>query len=139
MELNLDEVTAVAALGLTLEEIAHYFGMSRATFNRRREEFEQIDTAINKGRAVAKAKMVNVIFDAGIKGNIGAAVAYLKMYHTSNETVVPGQKPGGAVVDGAGVLVVPGTATEEREWEERAIEQQRRLLEHHADLGSSSG
>lgn len=140
MELNLEEVKAVAALGLTIEEIAHFFNMSRSTFDRRREEFAQIDAAINQGRAVSKAKMAGKLFDTGMNGNVLAQIAFLKMIHGMRDSgLIEGGGGGGEGGQSTGVLVVPGTAQEEREWEERAIEQQRRLLEHHDSVGGTSG
>ena len=52
IELDIQKVEELAGLGLTKEEIALSLGVSYSTLNRRAKEFEEVETAIQRGRGL---------------------------------------------------------------------------------------
>lgn len=76
---DIKEVEALAARGLTEEQIAHNLGISYDTLNERKKEFTQYSEAIKRGRASGIAAMANVIFEKAFKDNDSScAMFYLK-------------------------------------------------------------
>ena len=71
-------VEALAAQGLTYEQIASSLGTSRATLDRRRKDSEQLEAAIKAGKAKGIAKVSNALFKAATNGNITAQIFFLK-------------------------------------------------------------
>ena len=49
--IDLDKCAELAGLGMSIREIANYFGISWDTFKRRRDENQEIDAAIQRGKS----------------------------------------------------------------------------------------
>lgn len=78
IELDIQKVEELAGLGLTKEEIALSLGVSYSTLNRRAKEFEEVETAIQRGRALANIKVAGELMKAIECGNVTAMIFYLK-------------------------------------------------------------
>lgn len=78
IELDIQKVEELAGLGLTREEIALSLGVSYSTLNRRAKEFEEVETAIQRGRALANIKVAGELMKAIEEGNVTAIIFYLK-------------------------------------------------------------
>lgn len=78
IELDIQKVEELAGLGLTREEIALSLGVSYSTLNRRAKEFEEVETAIQRGRALANIKVAGELMKAIEGGNVTAIIFYLK-------------------------------------------------------------
>ena len=63
---------------LTIAQMADYFGISRDTFYRLKRENAEIDRLYKKGRSRTIQGMANLIQEAANKGNVVAAMFYLK-------------------------------------------------------------
>src|SRR5688500_3045579 len=50
---DIEKIEKAAGYGLTVEQIAGLFGMSKATFDRKRQRNSKINEAIEKGRSLA--------------------------------------------------------------------------------------
>ena len=76
--IDLERVQYLASRGLTFEEIAHNLGIGVSTLNRRREELEELNDAIKKGRSIGTETIANALFEKAIAGDTTAMIFYLK-------------------------------------------------------------
>ena len=74
----LRKVEALAAQGLSQEQIASCIGCSLATISRRKLDNEKFDAAIKNGNAKGIATVTNALFQNAKGGNLGAQIFYLK-------------------------------------------------------------
>lgn len=78
VSIDLKQVEAFAAQGMTNEQIARALGISRAThFKKKKEESDYLD-AIKRGEAKGIATVTNALFINAKNGNLGAQCFYLK-------------------------------------------------------------
>lgn len=77
-EIDLDEVERLAACGLTLEQIGHYYRISESTFKRMKKENEDLMNSYNAGKAQASANVGKTVFQKAKDGNFQEARFYLK-------------------------------------------------------------
>jgi len=77
-QIDLEEVTRLAARGLTMEQIAAALGISRTTLQGRKAESEQFAQAIQKGQAEGIGAIANALFENAEKGNVTAQIFFLK-------------------------------------------------------------
>ena len=72
------KVEALAAQGLTVDQIASCLGISRSTLYSRMGSEKTVLDAIKDGRAKGIATITNALFQSGKGGNITAQIFYLK-------------------------------------------------------------
>jgi predicted DNA-binding protein (UPF0251 family) len=60
---RINQVQSLSGLGLTTEEIANSFGISKATFERRCHVQPELYDALKKGRALARAKVAKAAYN----------------------------------------------------------------------------
>lgn len=75
---------AMAAQGLTLEQVAKTLGMAYQTLNEKRKEFTELSEAIKRGQAKGIAKVTNALFNKAINGDNTAMIFYLKNRDKAN-------------------------------------------------------
>lgn len=73
-----EKVEALAAQGLTVEQIASCLGMSRSTLYERMGSESDVSDAIKAGRAKGIATVTNALFQSAKGGNTTAQIFYLK-------------------------------------------------------------
>ena len=88
MEFDLDLVEQYASEGLTEEQVAECFGVSRATIQRRKAEDEAFEAAYKRGRYSGVQKVANALFQSAINGNTTAQIFFLKSRAGFKETAV---------------------------------------------------
>ena len=99
-ERDIQQIEFLAGTGLNGEEIADVIGVSYATLRRRKDEIEQLELAIKRGRSRGKTLVVNKLFEMATKGNdgagnLGAICFYLKNHGWSdNANINIGNKDG---------------------------------------------
>ena len=76
---TLDKIVEYGAQGLTIGQIAKCLGISRASLDRRRAEYEEIEEAIKKGEALGVSKIAQALMNNAIhENNVTAQIFYLK-------------------------------------------------------------
>jgi len=79
IQLQIDEVEALAAQGLTHEQIALSLGIGTSTLYAKKATDPEILEALKRGKAKGIAKVSNALFkNATVNNNLGAQVFYLK-------------------------------------------------------------
>ena len=78
IEIDLEEVTRLAARGLTQEQIAAALGISASTLGNRKAESSELVEAIKKGQAQGIAAVANSLWDNAMSGNVTAQIFFLK-------------------------------------------------------------
>jgi hypothetical protein len=58
LDINLDEVEKLASERVPVESIAYIIGMSEHPFKKAREEFEEVEAALKRGKSYVDAKQV---------------------------------------------------------------------------------
>lgn len=76
--IDLEQAEVLASRGLTLDQIAASFGVSTDTLHRRRRESAELEAAIRRGQSKGIAKVANSLYEQAMKGNVAAAIFYLK-------------------------------------------------------------
>jgi len=56
-----DKVAELSSIGLSIREIAGYFGLSEDTFKRRRNEHPELDEAIQRGRSQGVSEVATAL------------------------------------------------------------------------------
>lgn len=74
----IEQAEKLAGCGLTSLQISEYFGWSRATFYNKQKEYPELLDAIKRGRQKVHAKIGKSLVDQALKGNLTAAIFYLK-------------------------------------------------------------
>jgi predicted DNA-binding protein (UPF0251 family) len=88
IEINAAQVEALAARGLTEQQICDSLGISRTTLHARRRESAQIEQAITKGRAQGIAIATNKLFELIKNGHPPSIYFFLKCKGGWKETQV---------------------------------------------------
>ena len=83
-KIDLDKVEALAAQGLTNEQIALSIGIVTSTLYKRKRENKAFEEAINRGKAKGLATISNALFNDAKKGNTTAQIFYLKTRDRAN-------------------------------------------------------
>lgn len=78
IEIDLKQVEALAANGLTMQQIADSLGISRTTLQMRKAENEQFEQAIKRGKAKGIAIVTNKLMEQIKSGNTTAIIFFLK-------------------------------------------------------------
>ena len=72
------DIERMAALGLNEQDIAHNLNLDPATFSRKKDEFDQLDQHIIRGRAKGMQKVTGHLMEQIEGGNHQATAFYLK-------------------------------------------------------------
>lgn len=79
VEIDVEQVEALASRGLTQEQIADALGIARSTLWAQRKSRDQIEQAIKRGHAKGISNIANVLYtEATQNKNITAAIFYMK-------------------------------------------------------------
>lgn len=91
-----DEIIKVEALGsyLSLEQVADYIGVSKATFYAIMERQPEVGIRYKAGKARAIENMAKSLIMTGLEGNVAAQTFYLKTQAGWKETQVQEHKGG---------------------------------------------
>ena len=73
-----DKIEALAAQGLTMEQIAYSLGMGESTLYEWKKNKPEVSEAIKRGRAKGVATVTNALFQSAKGGNTTAQIFYLK-------------------------------------------------------------
>ena len=68
----LTQIEELAGLGLTVPIIADFFGLSKSGFNKNREEFPNLEDAIERGRAKAQKQIAQALYSKALEGDVPA-------------------------------------------------------------------
>lgn len=88
IEIDLKQVEALAANGLTMQQIADSLGISRTTLQMRKAENEQFEQAIKRGKAKGIAIVTNKLMEQIKSGNTTAMIFFLKSQAGWKETQI---------------------------------------------------
>ncbi|OOF39887.1 LuxR family transcriptional regulator [Rodentibacter rarus] len=88
IEIDLKQVEALAANGLTMQQIADSLGISRTTLQMRKAENEQFEQAIKRGKAKGIAIVTNKLMGQIKSGNTTAMIFFLKSQAGWKETQI---------------------------------------------------
>lgn len=86
IEIDLDKVEALAANGLTQQQIADSLGISESTLYERKRENTDFAEAIKRGRAKGIAVVTNALMKKVKEGNVTAMIFFLKSQAGWKET-----------------------------------------------------
>jgi DNA-binding CsgD family transcriptional regulator len=78
IELDLKQIEALAARGLTQAEICAVVGISESTLYRLKRKMTEMTDAIKRGRAQGHAVVANALYESAKGGNVTAGVWYEK-------------------------------------------------------------
>ena len=88
IEINIKQVEALAARGLTQQQIADSLGISESTLYTNKRENVDFAEAIKRGKAKGIATVTNKLFAKIEEGNLTATIFYLKTQAGWKETSV---------------------------------------------------
>jgi|GEM_PF-2299461 len=71
-------IEAMAAKGLTVEQIVESLGCATSTFYENRKKYPEIEESFKKGRAGGIKDIANALFEKAIAGDTVAMIFYLK-------------------------------------------------------------
>ena len=74
----IEKVEALAAQGLSQEQIGSVIGCSKETIGRRKQDNEDFDAAIKRGQQKGIAEVTNALFNKAVEGDNVAMIFYLK-------------------------------------------------------------
>lgn len=77
-EKEIEQIKTMAGLGLTIKEIALVLNVSSRTIDRRIEDNEEVAIAYKTGRAEAKIKVTEKLFEKIMSGHSASIFFYLK-------------------------------------------------------------
>lgn len=75
---QLQQITQLAAQGLTVKQVAHSIGIGPTTFFERQKKMPELKEAIEAGRSKGLATITNALFQKAKKGDNVAMIFYLK-------------------------------------------------------------
>ena len=78
IKIDLKEVTRLASLGLTQEQIAASLGISARTLESRKAESAEFADAIKAGQAQGISEIANALWTNAKNGNVTAQIFFLK-------------------------------------------------------------
>ena len=113
IEINLKQVEALAARGLTQQQIADSLGISESTLYTNKRENADFAEAIKRGKAKGIATVTNKLFAKIEEGNLTATIFYLKTQAGWKETSVNEiTSPDGSLAPTRIELVAPNVNSE---------------------------
>ena len=78
IDIDLVQVEALAARGLTFEQIADNLGVNVRTLFNRRKQHSEFSDAIKRGKAKGIKAVSNALFESATGGNVTAMIFWLK-------------------------------------------------------------
>ena len=98
-EKQIEEAGILHGQGMTLEQIADYFGISYQTLNERKKEIPDFADAFKRGKGQANAYVTGKLMNHIENGNLTAAIFYMKCQMGWKEAQVLEHqgKDGGAI------------------------------------------
>lgn len=78
LQLDTEQITALAARGLSQADICRVLGISERTLSRRKQDTDAVARAIEEGKSKGAAQVANALFERAIAGDLGAIVWYEK-------------------------------------------------------------
>jgi hypothetical protein len=78
LEIDLERVAQLAALGLNITQIYCYLGIGKSTFAKKRRENPKINEAFNRGKSGGIASVADALKKCAEKGDVKAQIFYLK-------------------------------------------------------------
>lgn len=78
IKIDLQEVTRLASLGLTQQQIAAALGISERTVESRKAENADFAAAIKAGQALGISEIANALWENAKGGNVTAQIFFLK-------------------------------------------------------------
>ena len=78
-------IVQMAREGVKQSDIAQALGVSYQTFQRMRDEHEEVVNALRAGRTIEEDRLVGSLFTLAMKGNVTAAIFLLKARHSYND------------------------------------------------------
>ena len=76
--IDVAEVERLASLGMTQAQIARALGISTDTLERRKQEREDVQQALARGRATGEAEVAEALKKQALEGNVRAQIFYLR-------------------------------------------------------------
>jgi hypothetical protein len=83
-----EKAEALAGRGLTIEQIANCLGIGLSTLHNKRNQYQELEDAIKRGRDKGISIVANSLFENAKAGNIVAEIFYLKSRANWKETNV---------------------------------------------------
>lgn len=77
-DIDLNEVKRLAGQGLTLDQIARCLGIARTTFWQARKADEELQQALEDGKAEAVRDVTNALYQKALEGDNTAMIFWLK-------------------------------------------------------------
>lgn len=87
---DLSKIEHLAGLGMSHQELAYTLDISVATLDRRRQKHEEIDVAIARGKAKARAIVKNAFFEEARKGSFPHGKFFLNNWKDVSATELSG-------------------------------------------------
>jgi len=78
MKFNLEKVQELASRGLTYRQLATALGVNLKTIQKHKKINQELQAAIDLGRAKGLAEVSNSLFESATGGNVTAQIFYLK-------------------------------------------------------------
>ncbi len=78
IEIDLNEVEKLAAIGLNESQVADALGISVPTLERRKKDSEDFVSALKRGKAKGIAKVANNLFEQSKNGQVSAGIFFMK-------------------------------------------------------------
>lgn len=75
---QMTQLEQLAGLGLTMEDLGDFFGMSDSTLRRRMKEDPIVLQAYKRGVARANARITGTLFQKAVNGNVTALIFWCK-------------------------------------------------------------
>jgi predicted DNA-binding protein (UPF0251 family) len=102
-EHDIEQIELLAGYGLSIQQIGSVIGISKSTLDSRRATEKRVAEAVERGRAMAEAKIGKSLFERAIDGDIAAIrwwemtrakrSAEAKIEHTGTQTVTVAPAP----------------------------------------------
>ncbi len=77
LDFDLKKVEELAAQGLTQVQIADYFGVSQKAITAHKK-YPEFAEALNRGKSTGISNVANTVYEAAMKGDLGAAMFFLR-------------------------------------------------------------
>ena len=78
IEIDLEEVEKLSAIGLNEQQVADSLGISVPTLERRKKDSEDFVSALKRGKAKGIAQVANNLFKQSKDGNVSAGIFFMK-------------------------------------------------------------
>lgn len=73
---TLEQIEALAGMGLTIEEMCRYLGVTKKTLYKRKSEYPELEEAIERGRIRADTQVTRALFKRATEANDTTAMIW---------------------------------------------------------------